>query len=325
MKPLMNIILVCALICFIALDLQAKTAGSLVLETGIVKLRRNYTDRIIRVKGQEILLNEKDEIQTAENTKVRLFLRQKKESILLYSNSFFTIAEVNEEKSELSFPIGKVRCRIKPTFSKVNKSKRRFRLRTVTALIGVKGTDFVVETTGTETSVLTLEGSVDFANITMPDVVVEVAENQASKATKTEAPSPPVEVPEEAREKITSEDTGQKWEGVDSSSPEEPKKKPEEKKPKEESKGKPSQQEPPAEPKTEDASSSEVSQPTEETPVEEQEPETVEEPVVEDSPVIDIPIDTLPTIPDDPGEVKEEADSLGEAVDQTVIITIQEQ
>ena len=47
------------------------------LEKGIVKLRRNFTDRIIRDIGKEISVDEKDEIQTGGSSRVKIYLNQK--------------------------------------------------------------------------------------------------------------------------------------------------------------------------------------------------------------------------------------------------------
>ncbi len=290
MKPAMKIISILVLLIIGSSPIQGKTAGTLVLEKGIVKIRRNFTDRIIRDIGKEVSVNEKDEIQTSRSSRVKILLNQKNETIQLYSNSFFTIATVDEEKSVFSFPIGKIRCLVKPTFAKISRIKRRFRVKTITAIIGVKGTDFVVETNGTATNILTLDGTVNFSSVATPDVVVEVPKNQASTATSTQAPTPPVLVPKETREKITSEDTGQKWEGVEPPKQERPKEKPKDGKAKEGGPQPPPQGQPP--------------------------PEQLG---------FDPPIDTRPPMPEDAGEPKDEGDNLGESVNKSIIFTIEEQ
>ena len=54
--------------------------------------------------------------------------------------SLFTVNEVNEVETKLAIPIGKAAFRVDPE----RRLKRRFEVRTVTAVIGVRGTDFVM-------------------------------------------------------------------------------------------------------------------------------------------------------------------------------------
>ena len=101
--------------------LYAAPVGSLVVEKGIVKLRSNFKDRVIRPGPDEIPVNTGDEIQTGSDTRVKVFLSQKKESVELFSNTFFNISGVTDQKSEVYLPIGKIRCRINATFSRSSK------------------------------------------------------------------------------------------------------------------------------------------------------------------------------------------------------------
>ena len=195
--------------------LYAAPVGSLVVEKGIVKLRSNFKDRVIRPGPDEIPVNAGDEIQTGPDTRVKVFLSQKKESVELFSNTFFNISGVTDQKSEVYLPIGKIRCRINPTFSRSSKKRRQFRVRTVTAMVSVKGSDFVVQATGLFTNLMTISGIIGFANVDKPDLAVDVLKNRASKIEKGKPPTPPVIVKDEIIEQIGNEKSDENWEGVD--------------------------------------------------------------------------------------------------------------
>ena len=220
MKTILKTLIITLVYLLMSAVLIAAPAGYLVVEEGIIKLRSNMQDRIIRAGDDEVQVLASDEIQTGKSTRVKLYLNDKNETISLYSNTFFKVSTVTDEESEVSMPIGKIRCLIKPTFAKLNNIKRKFRVRTLTAVIGVKGTDFVTQSDGSTTNLLTIDGTVGLANITDPEVEVDVTQNQASKAVKGETPTPPVDVPPDVVESIVAADTGEAWEGVDFGEPE---------------------------------------------------------------------------------------------------------
>ncbi len=164
MKKTIRFILFASLITLLATQTYAASVGYLVIESGIIKHRRNHTDRIYQKPDKKISLNNKDEIQTGKNTRVRIFLRSKNEIIQLYSNSFFRINAISKKQSFLSMPIGKIRCLVKKTINRATKRRRRFQVKTATAVIGVKGTDFIVQSDGVSTNVLTLDGIVSMSS-----------------------------------------------------------------------------------------------------------------------------------------------------------------
>ena len=97
----------------------------------------------------------------------------------------------------------------------MKRGRRRFRMRTANAMIGVKGTDFIVGTADGDTSLLTLSGSVSFASISAPDIEVEVGTNQASKIQASKPPTVPVEVPPQVREEVIQGDTAKTFENIE--------------------------------------------------------------------------------------------------------------
>ncbi len=198
------------LFCHTGLQAQTSTVGTMTINKGIVKLRRNLIDNIYKTAGEKIPVNNRDEIQTGKDSNVTITLKARDDKLELFSQSFFKIDQVTSESSQLSMSIGKARFKIKkgrrPLKSR-KKRKKRFRVRTANAIVGVKGTEFVMAAGTDVTSVLTIEGVVDVASVAAPEIEVEVGENQASQIKQASAPTAPVSLPLSVRENILSADT----------------------------------------------------------------------------------------------------------------------
>lgn len=184
----------------------AEAVGKLTLEKGILKLRRNAVDTVYREQGTVVEVQNGDEIQTAANSLAKIRLSQNGDDIDIFSNSLFVVSNVDLETSDVSMPVGKSRFLIKPRRI-VKKNRKRFRLKTTNAVIGVKGTDFIVGVHDGNTSLLTLEGVVSLSSISEPEVEVEVKLNQASQIKQDQRPTVPIFVSPQAREAIISADT----------------------------------------------------------------------------------------------------------------------
>jgi hypothetical protein len=195
-------------------NIWAASVGDLLLEKGLVKVRRNNVDTIYRDQGQTVSVQNLDEIQTGFDTRVTIRLTGKDEAIELFSKSFFVVSNVNAEQSSVYMPTGKARFKITAK-KRVRKGRRAFRLRTANAMIGVKGTDFVVGASDGDTSLLTLSGAVSFASLAAPDVEVEVGSNQASKIQASKPPTVPIDVPPQVREEVIQGDTTKAFENIE--------------------------------------------------------------------------------------------------------------
>ncbi|MEC8184124.1 MAG: FecR domain-containing protein, partial [SAR324 cluster bacterium] len=73
--------------------------------------------------------------------------------------------------------------------------KKRFRVRTVSAVVGVRGTEFVVAATEDSTNVLTVTGEVTLASVELPEYEITLPKSSVSKVTEGRTPSQPVSVP----------------------------------------------------------------------------------------------------------------------------------
>lgn len=206
--PIMTVIVV--LLCHVNALAQSTTVGIMTLNKGAVKLRRTQIDTLFQKAGEKIPVRNLDEIQTGKNSSVTIKLDAKSDELELYSQSFFKIDSVTPESSLLSMSIGKAKFKIQKglvPLKRLKNRKKRFTVRTANAIVGVKGTEFVMAAGTDVTSVLTIEGTVDVASVAAPDVEVEVKENQASQIKQASTPTAPVTVPASVRENIVNTDT----------------------------------------------------------------------------------------------------------------------
>ena len=130
--------------------------------------------------------------------------------IQLRSGSLFTVNDLSRKQTKLSMPIGKAKFKVDPR----RKLMRRFQVRTTTAIVGVRGTEFVMGAGEGQTSMLTLSGAVEMASVEAPAVKVQVNIGQASKLVVGKAPTPPFSVPPELRASIAEGDSTESFEVV---------------------------------------------------------------------------------------------------------------
>ena len=80
--------------------------------------------------------------------------------------------------------------------------KKRFKVRTVSAVVGVRGTEFVVAATEDSTNVLTVTGEVTLASAELPGFEVVLPKSSISRVSEGSAPSRPVVVPPSEQQQI---------------------------------------------------------------------------------------------------------------------------
>ena len=208
---------------FLVLFIQPVVAeeAELELEMGLVKIMRAGKALVFSEKGSKIPLLLKDEIQTGANSKAQIRLPGKDETIKLGSRSFFGLDNLTEDQTQVSLLTGKGQFKVTPRKSarmplrQKGKRRNRFKIRTVTAVVGVRGTEFVLGTSGSQTNLLTISGLVTIAPVEAPEIEVEVPENQASQVQQGLAPTPPIPVAAEIQEQIIQEDSPQVFNVVD--------------------------------------------------------------------------------------------------------------
>ena len=165
-------------------------------------------------KGKkEIEIFKNDEIQTGSDSKAFVHLTLQDDRINLFSGTFFKVGSAEANTTEVTMKIGKAKFKIKKP-KKGKKRKRRFRVRTANAVIGVKGTEFLLGTGAEETNLVTIEGEVGFSSNAAPNIEVSVEANQASRVSATGAPTAPSNVPPTVMSNLLSSDSGKGWNQV---------------------------------------------------------------------------------------------------------------
>ena len=189
----------------------AASEVQLYLETGRVKVKNQGKVRFLShsdpLNPLIVELELGEQVLTGKNTRARIKMRGKEEEIRLRVDTLFKVNSLDSNQTEVEMPTGKARFKIKRKLNRKKKQRRKFNVRTVTALIGVKGTEFVMGTSGASTSLLTLDGSVEMAAVAAPEIKVEVSIGEASKLDVGKAPTPPITVPPALQNSIVESDS----------------------------------------------------------------------------------------------------------------------
>ena len=189
----------------------AASEVQLYLETGRVKVKNQGKVRFLShsdpLNPLIVELELGEQVLTGKNTRARIKMRGKEEEIRLRVDTLFKVNSLDSDQTEVEMPTGKARFKIKRKLNRKKKQRRKFNVRTVTALVGVRGTEFVMGTSGASTSLLTLAGSVEMAAVAAPEIKVEVSIGEASKLDVGKAPTPPISVPPELQNSIVESDS----------------------------------------------------------------------------------------------------------------------
>jgi len=227
---------------------------SLELHSGTVKLIRDGKSLILKNAGETYDLHVNDRLQTGKETQITLYLKNKDNTVKLFSNSFFKLDDLAAEENSLALLTGKGNFSVKPLpqatatesaesansengqdtknklktkldgkrkgslaqlgKSKLRRKKKRFNVRTVSAIVGVRGTDFVIATSGDSTNLLGLSGEVTLASPEVPDYEIPVLANEISHVKEGSGPSVPVTVSPDERDKIAKSDGANSFQEV---------------------------------------------------------------------------------------------------------------
>jgi len=227
---------------------------SLELHSGTVKLIRDGKSLILKNAGETYDLHANDRLQTGKETQITLYLKNKDNTVKLFSNSFFKLDDLAAEENSVALLTGKSNFSVKPLpqatskesaesansengqdtknklktkldgkrkgslaqlgKSKLRRKKKRFNVRTVSAIVGVRGTDFVIATSGDSTNLLGLSGEVTLASPEVPDYEIPVLANEISHVKEGSGPSVPVTVSPDERDKIAKSDGANSFQEV---------------------------------------------------------------------------------------------------------------
>lgn len=149
-----------------------ETIGRFTYIEGIVKVYRNNSTPGVDTPGVELLVKKGDPVYrndivvTEEDSKAKI--RFKDDSVIrLAQNSRMKIDKYNDDKRLMSLPRGKVRF-VVSSLKRFDKRRGRpisFEVKTPTAVVGVRGTDFIVLQEKDGMGTFVKEGNVNVAAI----------------------------------------------------------------------------------------------------------------------------------------------------------------
>jgi hypothetical protein len=192
---------------------QAEPVGILTLERGKVKLRRQTVDTLYTKPGELIPLKNGDELQTGVDTRAKIVMNNNQDDVDLFSKTYFIVEAVDSQQRAFQLPVGKAHFRVGQPAAGV--AARPFRLRAANALVGVKGTEFVVGVADGNSSLLAVSGLVSMANAAIPNVEIEVQPSQASRIQPDKPPTAPVTVTPQVMENIIAGDSAEEFDAVE--------------------------------------------------------------------------------------------------------------
>ncbi|MDT8447613.1 MAG: FecR family protein [bacterium] len=195
-------------------SLWAADQGELFLIRGKVKITLGGESKIFTQANQTTPLAQGAQVQTAEDTRARVVLYSS-DTVELYANSLVKLDQLNQKNTRIDLPLGKVRFTVNP-----QSGGRRFQVRTLNAVLGVKGTDFLVQSIGGATQAMDIEGLVSLANA-QGGGSVDLGPNSASQVLGNQPPAKPVKVTKEQQTAILAQDEAESWDQLGLSLPEE--------------------------------------------------------------------------------------------------------
>ena len=180
-----------------------EAAGSLTLLRGKVKIIRKPKSIVMTVPQQTVAIFVGDVLHSGSTARATISLRDSEDTVALFPSTRFVVNAVTPSRSAFRLNIGKVLFSV---IRRVTGAQRSFSVKTATATLGVKGTEFIVGTDGQTTYLLTISGLVGIVNNVFLEQEVVTSLNQASVARRNEVPTPPIQITDADRESIVEED-----------------------------------------------------------------------------------------------------------------------
>ena len=239
--------------------------NSLELHSGTVKIIRSGKSQILQKAGKTYSLSANDRLQTGENTQVTLYLNDRDNMVKLFSHSFFKLDDISEQENNVALFTGKANFSVKPLpgssgagedeskigkkdkatagelkdklggdlkgslaklgKSKLSRKKKRFKVRTVSAVIGVRGTKFILATgsfSPNRADLLVLpekepgtKSEATLANTKLSEYEEKVGPGEVSRVVENRGPTVSVTISPEEIARITEADGPDSFQGVE--------------------------------------------------------------------------------------------------------------
>ena len=192
------IILVAILVCAgFTVSLAQTTVGTLTIEKGQVKIWRNAKSQIYRQQTDPIPLFERDVLHSGNKSFAIIRFGDREEQIRLYPKTHFAMRRLSKTRMNLGLTFGKIFV-----FLIAKLRTNRVAIQTSTAVIGVKGTEFISGSDGDATFLLTIDGTVSFRSRFLEEVEQAVRASEASLSTLFRSPTVPIVVTPAQRDQI---------------------------------------------------------------------------------------------------------------------------
>ena len=239
--------------------------NSLELHSGTVKIIRSGKSQILQKAGETYSLSANDRLQTGENTQVTLYLNDRDNMVKLFSHSFFKLDDISEQENNVALFTGKANFSVKPLpgssgagedeskigkkdkatarelkdklggdlkgslaklgKSKLSRKKKQFKVRTVSAVIGVRGTKFVLATgsfSPNRADLLVLpekepgtKSEATLANTKLSEYEEKVGSGEVSRVVENRGPTVSVTISPEEIARIAEADGPDSFQGVE--------------------------------------------------------------------------------------------------------------
>jgi hypothetical protein len=199
-----HLILFCFLMTFFSISCS-QNQDTITLSKGSFEvIRAGKTDHYNK-PGTKITLQQNETLKSGKSSRLLVNFKEAGDTIELYSNATLHLPPKETPTPQIfTIPEGKVRLTFKKP--KAGQKIRSIKIRTTSAIIGIKGTDLVISTNAKTTNLLTLEGVVGLASAEEPVHEVIVTANQISKVNKGFLPTKPVTITTEMIKSILAED-----------------------------------------------------------------------------------------------------------------------
>jgi hypothetical protein len=199
-----HLILFCFLITLFSISCS-QNQDTITLSKGSFEvIRVGKTDHYDK-PGTSITLLQYETLKSGKSSRLLVNFKEAGDTIELYSNTTLHLPPKETPTPQIfTIPEGKVRLTFKKP--KAGQKTRSIKIRTSSALIGIKGTDLIISTNEKTTNLLTLEGVVGLASLQEPVQEAIVTANQISKVDKGFLPTKPVTTTAEMIKNILAED-----------------------------------------------------------------------------------------------------------------------
>ncbi len=189
---------------------ESKNRYTLVLTRGKVEILTYGGIKTFTKAGKTIYFYDEDRVSTGKATKALITMNESGDIVEMYSRTSLKVKKPVKTEDRVLLEKGKARFQTQKRTSPL----RQFRIETANALIGVKGTEFIVDFSKNSTNLLTLEGKVGLASSGQPEVEVEVSANQVSRVQAAKLPAKPTKIPKDKIRQILNSDQPDSFGGV---------------------------------------------------------------------------------------------------------------